>query len=99
MSSTKPRPPSWTYRLLAEIDAGRLVENHEVVHHRDHNPHNNDPTNLEIMAKSTHARLHPERWMNQRAKLSDHERSILRKYAPNSKWKSRELQQFKDENC
>ena len=99
MSTTKPRPPSWTYRLLAEVDAGRLVEGHEVVHHKDHDPHNNNPANLEIMAKSTHARLHPERWMNKRPMLSEYERSIAQKYAPRGKSQSPELIQFKEDNC
>lgn len=45
------------HRLVMETKLGRLLEPHEVVHHRDGNPQNNDPANLEVFqANSEHLR-------------------------------------------
>lgn len=36
------------HRLVAENKLGRYLTHHEVVHHRDRNPQNNSPGNLEV---------------------------------------------------
>lgn len=46
------------HRLVAESVLGRLLEPGEVVHHRDRNKQNNDPSNLEVFATNgEHLRL------------------------------------------
>jgi hypothetical protein len=44
--------------LVAEERLGRCLAKDEVVHHLDLDPLNNDPTNLCVMPRSTHAILH-----------------------------------------
>jgi hypothetical protein len=46
------------HRHLMEMHLGRTLEPHEVVHHVDRNPINNDLTNLVVLDRSEHARLH-----------------------------------------
>ena len=46
------------HRVIAEQMLGRKLYKGEVVHHKDRNKLNNDPSNLEIMTQSEHARLH-----------------------------------------
>lgn len=45
-------------RRLVEQQLGRNLDRFEYVHHKDHNPFNNDLTNLEVMAAGDHTRLH-----------------------------------------
>lgn len=46
------------YRGIMSNHLGRKLETHEHVHHIDGNIHNNDISNLEIIDKHEHARLH-----------------------------------------
>jgi hypothetical protein len=46
------------HRLLAENKLGRLLEPNEIVHHKDHDGHNNEDDNLEVLDKVEHVRLH-----------------------------------------
>lgn len=47
------------HRAIAELLIGRPLEPGEVVHHRDGNKLNNDPTNLEVLpSQSQHASIH-----------------------------------------
>lgn len=46
------------HRVLAENAIGRLLEPDELVHHKDNNKENNDPSNLEVMTRSAHSRHH-----------------------------------------
>lgn len=46
------------HRVIAEWKIGRKLHNDEAVHHIDKNKQNNDPSNLQVMTKSDHARLH-----------------------------------------
>lgn len=48
------------HRVVAEWKLGRPLRVTEVVHHRDRNKLNNDPSNLDVMSASDHARLHIE---------------------------------------
>ena len=58
------QPKSWKgwepeHRLVAEWAAGRDVKRFEEhVHHRDHDPENNDPSNLEIVDARAHLSEH-----------------------------------------
>lgn len=46
------------HRVVAEQMLGRPLNEGEVVHHKDHNRSNNDPSNLEVMTSSEHSSLH-----------------------------------------
>ena len=46
------------HRWLMEQHLGRKLERHEHVHHRDGDTHNNDLSNLELLTKSEHFKVH-----------------------------------------
>ena len=46
------------HRVVMENHLGRLLEPGEVIHHKDHNKHNNDISNLELMDSKAHNRMH-----------------------------------------
>ena len=47
------------HRIIAEQIIGRPLKKGEVVHHRDHNKKNNDPSNLQVFASNgEHSRVH-----------------------------------------
>ena len=57
------------HRKIMRLKLGRPLEESEVVHHKDGNPHNNKPSNLQVMTRSEHTRLHiREYWRNKNAK-------------------------------
>jgi hypothetical protein len=43
---------------LMELEIGRRLHPDEVVHHRDRNRQNNDMSNLQLMTRAGHTRLH-----------------------------------------
>ncbi|MEB3302014.1 MAG: HNH endonuclease signature motif containing protein [Cyanobacteriota bacterium] len=46
------------HRVVAEQILGRPLRRGEIVHHKDGDKHNNDPSNLEVMTQSDHVREH-----------------------------------------
>lgn len=48
------------HRWLMEQELGRKLLPNEHVHHRDGNPLNNDPGNLEVIGGAEHMRLHKQ---------------------------------------
>jgi hypothetical protein len=48
----------FVHLIVAEMKLGRFVARDEVVHHRDENRLNNDPSNLEVKTRSKHTREH-----------------------------------------
>ena len=53
------------HRALMENKLKRLLEQHEIVHHKDHNKLNNDINNLELLNYKEHSKLHglhKKRW-------------------------------------
>jgi len=46
------------HRVVVENVIGRKLRSDEIVHHKDHNKHNNDPSNLQIVTRAEHARIH-----------------------------------------
>ena len=46
------------HRVIMERVLGRKLTFKEVVHHKDGNKHNNDPSNLEVMTRAEHMRRH-----------------------------------------
>ena len=53
------------HRIVMENEIGRLLKSSEIIHHIDGDGLNNDISNLEIMTRAEHARLHTtDRWEN-----------------------------------
>jgi hypothetical protein len=48
------------HRYVLEKALGRKLQENEIVHHIDHNKLNNDISNLKIMTRSEHMKLHWE---------------------------------------
>lgn len=46
------------HRLVMEKEIGRILTKDEVIHHIDHNKQNNDVTNLMLLNKESHRKLH-----------------------------------------
>ena len=46
------------HRIVMENHLNRLLTDTEVVHHKDHNPRNNDISNLEVLDYKKHVQLH-----------------------------------------
>ncbi len=46
------------HRVVIEKILNRKLTSDEIVHHKDHNKKNNDPSNLQIMTRAEHAREH-----------------------------------------
>ena len=73
------QPPKALHRQLWEDNFGKIPKGW-VVHHKDHNPLNNDLPNLEIMPRGKHQSLHCQ--TEERKEIS---RKALAKYArPNA---------------
>ena len=53
-----PNQHRGVHDLVVEAIIGRRLEKHEVVHHKDQNRKNNDPSNLQLMTRSEHQKLH-----------------------------------------
>lgn len=67
---------AWGYvpqhRLVAEHSIGRLLLPGEIVHHKDRDPLNNHPENLQVMTQSDHRKLHArELAEEQKARLTE----------------------------
>jgi hypothetical protein len=48
------------HRAVVEVKLGRTLARHEVVHHIDHNPLYNHPSNLRVMTQAEHMALHAQ---------------------------------------
>ena len=46
------------HRVVASKKLGRPLRDNEVVHHRDGNKRNNRPSNLQVMSRSKHWKVH-----------------------------------------
>lgn len=46
------------HRWLMERELGRKLDSNEIVHHKNEDKRDNDLSNLEILTRSEHARLH-----------------------------------------
>ena len=57
--------------VIVENRIGRRLFANECVHHRDKNRSNNDPSNLILMTRSEHARLHAEENCSDRERDND----------------------------
>ena len=51
----------WVHREVAAQMLGRPLRRDEHVHHRDHDPSNNDPMNLEVLPRREHLAQHGRR--------------------------------------
>jgi len=54
------------HRVIAEQMLGRPLCRNEIIHHRDGNKQNNEPTNLEILFQSEHVKIHIKMMLSQR---------------------------------
>jgi hypothetical protein len=48
------------HRLIVQEREGRALSSHELVHHVDRDPLNNNPDNLVILSRAEHQRLHTQ---------------------------------------
>lgn len=48
------------HRHIASIKLGRWIRPEEVVHHIDENKENNNPSNLEVLTRAEHSRIHAQ---------------------------------------
>lgn len=46
------------HRIVMEKKIGRKLLTSEIVHHIDHNKHNNHPDNLQLVTRAEHAKIH-----------------------------------------
>ncbi len=46
------------HRVVMEKLLGRTLSSDEIVHHKDHDKRNNDPSNLELTSRSHHPTIH-----------------------------------------
>lgn len=58
------------HRVVAENALGRKLLRREIVHHKDGNIHNNDPSNLEVMTQSQHINEHRDDLMAGRRRMA-----------------------------
>ena len=65
------------YRGIAQKKLGRLLRRGEIVHHIDGDVSNNDPSNLDVITRSEHIRIHRDEMV--KANLKAHAKR--RKYA------------------
>lgn len=56
--SDSPTGYSYEHNVIMEKLLGRSLLPEELVHHKDGDKRNNDPSNLEVMSKSEHVNLH-----------------------------------------
>ena len=59
LSSSQRKSRKSEHRLIAEHNYGAIPKGH-VVHHRDFDPLNNAPENLQVMSREDHIKLHSE---------------------------------------
>lgn len=52
---------AYEHRLVMEKKLGRRLESGELVHHKDENPANNHPDNLEVSTRASHIKHHNPR--------------------------------------
>lgn len=73
----------YRYRLVMEERLGRYLTEKEIVHHRDENESNDDPSNLEVIDQTTHINLHRNKMKTPvwREKLMSRQRDNLGRYA------------------
>ena len=59
------------HAVVMEAILGRPLHSDEIVHHKDHNRANNDPSNLELMTRRAHASLHATENFSTRKRASN----------------------------
>lgn len=65
------------HRLVVAKSLGRCLEEYEIVHHRDSNPHNNSIDNLELIGDGKHNTMVEKTLKKKDTRISELERKIL----------------------
>ena len=52
------------HRVVMENLLDRILDDEEIVHHKDNDGHNNNPENLELMDRLDHLKMHSEEKKN-----------------------------------
>lgn len=73
-----PRKSGYVFEHVAimELELGRRLQYSETVHHKDHNKQNNERSNLELIDRGVHSRLH------RRLDTSKRKRDDFGRFAP-----------------
>ena len=58
------------HRAVMEKHIGRSLRTDEIIHHKDGNKRNNAVSNLEIVTRSNHARLHSDRLLKRKRPIT-----------------------------
>lgn len=72
------------HRLVMEEKLGRLLDEHEQVHHLDENKLNNHPDNLKIVSLEEHAEIH---WKTEEARKAQSE--LMKKIRSKKFWSTK----------
>lgn len=69
------------HRAVMENSIGRMLTDNEEVHHIDRNPHNNNISNLQLVTKEEHRRIHSIRsrtYVELRCPICNNTRIVLK---------------------
>ena len=86
---TKEGKKKFVHRAVMEQVLGRKLRSDEIVHHIDGNKLNNDPSNLMIVTREEHARIHSEDIKRDKAVLQLNTDGTILKRWPSAREASR----------
>ena len=78
------------HRAIMEELLGRPLRSNEVVHHIDGDKHNNEPSNLMVVSREEHARIHSEDIKRDKAVVQFDTKGNVVKEWPSAREASRE---------
>lgn len=69
------------HRVVMENSINRMLKDDEEVHHIDRNPHNNDLSNLQLVTKEEHRKIHsirPKTYVELQCPICNNIRTVLK---------------------